>query len=107
MDHVTQHMPTAFPFKSSITESSRQTQCKPVGILRQARLGDDLYEYIRAHPFAAVITRMLSGSQKLTVMHLPPKCQAEQLVACMFLFRQSLPFAVPQSEQARKANTNL
>lgn len=82
MDHVTQHMPTSFPFKNSTTESSRQTQHEPVGILRQARLGDDLYEYIRAHSFAAVITRILSGSWKLTVMHLPPKCQAEQLVAC-------------------------
>lgn len=62
MDHVTQHMPTAFAFQSSVTESSRQTQHKPVGILREAKVGDDLYESIRAHPFAAVITRMLSGS---------------------------------------------
>lgn len=107
MDHVTQHMPTAFPFKSSMTKSSRQTQHKPVGILREARLGHDLHEYIRAHPFAAAVTRMLSGSWKLTVMHLPPKCQAEQLVACNLLFRQSLPFAVPQPEQTGKVNTNL
>lgn len=31
MDHVTQHMPTHFPFESSMTESSRQTRCKTKG----------------------------------------------------------------------------
>lgn len=109
MDHVTQHMPTAFAFKSSMTEPSRQTQHKPVGILREAKLGDDPYECMRAHPFAAVITRMLSGSWKLEVMHLSPKRQAfggyaNVTVACNLLFRQSLPFAVPQSEQEEKQN---
>jgi len=105
MHHVTQHTPTAFPFKSSMTESSRRTHHKPLGILREARLGEDLYEYISAHPFAAVITRVLSGSWKLTVLHLPPKCRAEQLVACNLLLRQSLSFAV--HNQSKKENQNL
>lgn len=107
MDHVTQHMPTAFPFKSSKTESSRQTQCKTMGTLREDRLGNDLYKYIWVHPFAAMITRMLFRSWKLTVRPLPPKCQAKRLVACNLLFRQSLPSVVPQSEQEGKAKSNL
>lgn len=107
MNHVTQHMPTAFPFTSNMTESSRQTQCKTMGTLREGGLGNDLYKYIWVHLFAAMITRILFGSWKLTVRPLPPKCKAERLVACNLLYRQSLPFAVPQSEQEVKSKSDL
>lgn len=107
MDHVTQYMPTDYPFKGSMTESSRQTQCKTMGTLREGGLGNDLFKYMWVHPFTLMVTRILFVSWKLTVRPIPPKCQAKQLVACTFLFRQSLPSAVLQSEQRAKANSVL
>lgn len=107
MDHVTQQMPTAFPFKSSMTESSRQTQRKPVGILRAARLGDDLYEYIRAPPFPCGDHQDFIWILEVNYYAPTPKMpgRTEQLVACNLLFRQSLPFAVRQSK-GEKQNLN-
>lgn len=46
MDHVTQRISTDFPFKRSMTESRRQTQCKTMGTLGEGRLGRELYKYI-------------------------------------------------------------
>lgn len=86
MGHVTQHMPTDYPFKGSMTESSRQTQCKTMGTLREGGLRNDLFKHMWVHLFALMVTRILFVSWK---------------------FRQSLPSAVPQSEQGGKANSVL